>query len=191
MSEISADDLFASLQEEFGKKKKERKAATPKAAVVHGRGEVNKTTGEVVDKLSGMSFPNVADWRMYQLMQEANHIAKGPDYGSTWIPEARVTWIARQHCFCCGSYADYIKGEYVRFRSQRAHATVLRRTETCVDIWHFGTDTPEEFVHHDEDVQRCPGCIKVEQKASEIWNAAVKKATEEQAELSLQIPGID
>lgn len=183
MSDVN--NLLAEIDAEFGKKKKE-----PGQKKVRGSANVDKITGSVTDSLTREVFANITDWRLSQLMHDSNRTAKDADYGSNWQAEARITWMTRQHCFTCGDYTDFISGEYVRFRNTRQHATVTRRTEACTDLWHFGTDLPEEYVDQEQDVQRCVGCIKVERMAEEIWNKAIKLVKEEQAEIELEVPGL-
>lgn len=168
------DDLLADLDAEFGKKKKEKVLKLKEAA----------------KKLSRSQFVNNSDWRAAQLMQEANEAAKRlAQLEHLWKPEAKETWLMRQHCSCCGGYVDYIAGEYVRYRNRQAHCIMQKRTESCSDTFHFG-DIPEEFVHLEQDVARCFKCIKDERQVDEIWKH-VQAKIENEAELELLIPGID
>lgn len=172
----SALDLLAELDAEFGKKKKEKKTAFLK---------------ETTKKLSRSQFLNNADWRMAQLAQEANETAKRlAQFEQLWKPEAKETWLMRQHCSCCGGYVDYIAGEYVRFRNNHAHCIMKQRAAVHPDLFHLDKTIPEEYMHLEQEVLRCAKCLREEQQVSEIWDK-VQEAVLHTAEEQLIIPGLD
>lgn len=114
---------------------------------------------------------------------------------ASWKPEARITYVITQHCKCCGDKVSFIGGEYIRFRSQRQHATIIRRAEACTDLWHYGwgeepQEVPDLVDEIHQEVARCPGCIKVEQQALEIWEAAKKQQKPDPTQGELQIEGL-
>lgn len=161
-------DLLAELDADFGKKAKVREAAHK--GLNRAFHEANPQT-----RLNG---------------------GKGPeDISASWIPIARVTHVTTQHCECCGDKVSFIGGEFIRFKSTRQRADILRRSEVCTDLFHFGAtdlELEDRIETHTQLVHRCAGCIQVEKQALEIWDAAVKlTAPPEPKQTELDLPGLE
>ena len=182
-------DLIGSLDAEFGKKKRGAIRAEPK-------------------RPAGKASPDEQRYHSYAKAQleflrgdpNAREIAPG-EIGATWIPEARLTYVITQHCRGCGDKVTFIGGEYIRFRGRgitfrdlsgierTTRPSIIRRAEVCPDLWHFnpanGEPLPDLVDYHSQEVARCAGCIQLEEKALEIWNAAVESGQAKQDELDL------
>lgn len=177
------DNLLAELDAEFGKKPKAPKRGAPSAST----SDKLRALYSAKAQLERTEFTNIAEWEMHRQMLEANELAKQLDWQPAWVPVARLTYIVRQHCMSCGDEVEFIGGEYIRFTSTRAKATITRRAEVCPDLFHFGfkgEPLPDLVDEIYQQVPRCPGCIKLEQKALEIWNAL-------EGERQLHLPGIE
>lgn len=112
-----------------------------------------------------------------------------PEDSSHWRPEAKVTHVVKQHCRTCGDFVDFIGGEYIRFRSIMKFGGVIeRRTETCNGLWLFAQEEAleERYEQHTQEVEKCVGCIKVEEQAVEIINAADPTQFGPELDLGLQ-----
>jgi len=186
-SDKEALDLLASLDAEFGKK--------PKGERGKGRASsVNKAPpgSSAKDQVDRLNYDDFESWERHREMLLANEYSKALDWRPSWIPEARLTYVIRQHCATCGNCVSFIGGEYVRFRSKRDRAVITRRAEVCSNLIHYGwggvqlEDLVDEI---DQDVERCPGCIKVEQKALELWDA-IERKSEGKSDVQLEIEGL-
>lgn len=157
----STDDFLAALDAEFGKKKKERSAPNKQPF---------KQPGDSAGKI-------------------ANAIAHSETFAETWKAEAREIWIMYQHCVCCQRVTEHIAGEYVRYRSNRKHATLTRRDSFNSPEYLQNPGLAREVRHMEQDVSTCPSCIHEEKRFDEIWDSISRPVAA--AQLELLIPGID
>lgn len=181
MSDQSQDvkDLLAELDAEFGKKPRERQRGT---RAQQKDDAALKALSSARGQLTRMDFDTFDEFEAYREMLIANEISKNMDWRPSWIPEARVTHCTRQHCDTCGNNVDFIGGEFIRFRSKRERAIILRRMEVVSDLWHYGyggKPLPDLVERHYQVVHRCPGCIEVEQIAVEIWQGLIEPEVEQ------------
>lgn len=169
--EIPADlaDFIATLDADFGKKKKTDTAAQRNRSF-HGQ---NPSLGS-----------------------PANTARPNPEDSAAWHPIACITHVVRQRCQTCGNTTEHIGGEFVKFRSIRQFGgEILRRAEVCPDIFlsgrgmisAFGKQTERLLAdiveEHEQSVSRCAGCIAVERQAEELW----EKVTQGQMQLDLDL----
>jgi len=178
------DQLLSSLDAEFGKKPKEKRAL---GAASKDKGALDALSS-ARGQLTRMDSESFSEWELRREMLLANEISKHMDLKPSWIPEAKVIFCIRQHCETCGNTVEFIGGEFIRFRSKRERAVITRRAEVCTDLWHYGyagRPLPEQVDHYYQVVNRCPGCIKVEQIAIEIWDGLIEP--EHQLELPTTI----
>jgi hypothetical protein len=159
------DALLGELDAEFGKKAKTKGKPDPEAI----RKERNKKFHEQNPQISAA-------------------LGKAPelDLSGNWQIEARITYVTRQHCRCCGETVAFIGGEFIRFRSKRLHAWQDRRSEHCPNLFLYdrgGNPIPDLIEELDQDVSRCPGCIAVERQAVEIWEQATQPLSAVQPKL--------
>lgn len=166
-SEIA--DFLAELNEEFGKKKKKPEAPH-----------------KALNKAFHQQHPGVE--------KTAGKSPEDPMFH--WVPQARVTYVITQHCRCCGDKVSFIGGEYIRFLSKKQHAVITRRADQCADLWCYGWgeepgEVPDLVDEIHQEVSRCPGCIKVEQMALEIWEQAKKQVTPDPEQPTLDLPGLE
>jgi hypothetical protein len=170
-SEKETLNLLAELDAEFGKKPKDRKGGG-------GARSPRDFASDAKSQLERAQFTSFSDWELHLQMLEANAYAKQIDWRPSWIPEARLTYVIQQHCDCCGDNVKFIGGEYIRFRSKRDRATIIRRAEVVPNLWHYGWDgepLPDLIDEMYQTVPRCPGCIEVERRAVEIWEAVSRE----------------
>lgn len=139
-------DLMASLDADFGKKKKDHKAANRQ---FHQQNpSISKSAGKAPERLN-------------------------PEDSAAWKPVARVTHVVRQFCRTCNDQVEFIGGEFVKYQSVREPtAHVQRRVENAPNVWWFDDEVEDIVEQHVQEVARCVGCIKVEQQAIEIVTAA-------------------
>lgn len=175
-------DLLASIDAEFGKKKKEKKGIAPADG-----GRLVRFKGRMVEQIAKGSYRNDSS---DDPAVGANEIAHSVAFLVEWRAEARETWVKTQICECCNSTTRFIAGEYVRFRNAKSHATIQRRSEIWTDLWHFGVELPRTVVKHTETVQTCPDCMELEDRVEQLWDLAQRVILRE-AEAQLVIPGID
>lgn len=190
MSEPNQDakDFLAELDAEFGKKPRERQRGTRAQAKDSA---ALRALSNARGQLTRMDFDTFEEFEAYREMLIANEISKSIDWRPSWIPEARVTHCIRQHCDTCGNNTDFIGGEFIRFRSKRERAIILRRMEVVSDLWHYGyggKPLPDLIEYHYQVTHRCPGCIEVERIAIEIWHGLIEPDHEQPMLPSLPRP---
>jgi hypothetical protein len=185
-------DLLAELDAEFGKSAKRGKGADKRSyfnqAKHQGVQTTEKPPGNAREQVERLQFPNFSDWQAHIEMRAANEWAAGMDWRPSWIPDARITYVVVQRCDCCADSVSFIGGEYVRFQSKRIRGSIIRRAEVCTDLFHYalqGSNPLEDIIEElHQSVARCPGCIRVEQKALELWDAMVQKQPQQEMELT-------
>lgn len=180
------NDFLKELDADFGKKGRKYKQGNS-ARLQSPRGPRDP---------SEINYASFARRQLAQYLTEGQPLEVGTkayEPKPNWIPVARVTYICRQRCTCCGNTSEFIGGEYIRFTSTRSHAVITRRAEVCPDLWHYlpdsGDPLPDLVDEFDQTVARCPGCIAVERMAADIWAAATQPKDTPQMELD--IPGLD
>lgn len=183
-ADAEIDALLSDLNATFGKRPSRTRGVSARKKDASVLGALSSAKGQ----LTRIDM-STEEFELHREMLLANELSKHMDLRPSWIPEARLTFVIRQHCDTCGENVDFIGGEYVRFRSKRERAVITRRAEVCTDLLHYGYAgvlLPDLVEKHYQVVARCPGCILVEEKALEIWNAATQQ--EEQLELDLDRP---
>lgn len=176
-NDISVDDLLAELQNEFGKKSRSKASRKAKYAEAEEqrREERIKLLHEAKQRLMKGEFKNIADYQTFKFMVESTDIAKQMDWRPSWIPEARITYVVRQHCENCGNTVSFIGGEYIKFRARAGNASIVKRADMFPDLFLYGwreEELPDQVDDLYQTVHRCPGCIQVEQMAIQLWEAA-------------------
>ena len=103
-----------------------------------------------------------------------------PEDSHAWRPVAKVTHVCIQECSTCSDAIEYIAGEYVKFLSILGlnGGEVLRRTEHCPSLFLYDSiEEPLEDIleWHYVKVERCSGCIRVEQAAqARLWDEQLR-----------------
>jgi hypothetical protein len=195
---MSADkeavDLLAELDAEFGKKPKPARKQHAIGAGSKDRSDGKQRLLSAKEQIEMFQFKDISDWRAYREQLEANEIAQQLAVDPLWLPDARLTYIVEQTCACCNRKVEYVAGDYVRFRSPRQRAVIIRRAEVCTDLAHFGKmqldgsiePLPDLVDTIRQSVPRCAVCIRDERQVEEMWWKATinGKAT---ADLPLEI----
>lgn len=203
-------DFLAELDAEFGKKPKTRASTgetdSVRKALNRAFHEQHPQLGQGPrGQLERMKFESYYDWEMHRQalldrQVEALQIAGVPEL--QWLPEARVTYLINQTCACCKQTVQFTGCEYIRFRGRRRNfrtidgedrwtwPTLLRRVgEVDGNLVLFGLPggdpLPDLIEEHDETVPRCPGCIKLELAALDLWIIATQPNPQSELEIEL------
>lgn len=205
-------DFLGELDAEFGKKaRKKGSGEAPHKALNRAFHEANPQLGQgPKGQLERMRFESYYDWEMHRQAMLDGELERMQAAGVEqlqWLPEARVTYLITQTCACCNSQVQFTGNEYIRFRGRRRNFRTLegedrwtwptrlqRVSEVDGNLVMYGLPggdpLPDLVEELEETVPRCPGCVKLEQAALNLWIAATQPPIQKSLDDSLEVPGL-
>jgi hypothetical protein len=102
------------------------------------------------------------------------------DYQRVWVPLARVTRVATQHCRCCGNKTQFIAGHYVYLRSGGIHRIALESSlEASLQVAANRQPASVEELEA-EVVAECPLCLGVGDQSLEELISRIQAGSQQQ-----------
>lgn len=191
-------NLIASLDGEFGKKKKrgptDADIARERNAAWHAANpQLGKAANTAKAQVERLKFENYYDWHTHRLAVEANAVEQyhGNVEGLLWIPDARITYIINQRCALCAGTTQFIGNQYIRFHGPRRkykdiegkehehiRTQVIQLRDCDKNLLAFGlpdgSPLPDLIEELDETVPQCVGCLRLEMTALDLWVKATQ-----------------